>query len=72
MMVDNCIHMISSGVIIELLDLVYSCHSSSLQVRNNESFEKRERNMFSVISMMVMNGLNQILEYLIIQVRNFQ
>ena len=58
------------GVIIELLELVYQRHSASLHVRNNESFQKRQ-DLFSIVSVVVMNGLNQILEYLILQVTNF-
>ena len=60
-MVDNCVHMSLSGVIIELLESVYQRHSSSLHVKNDESFQKRQTHQFSVTSMVVMNGLNQIL-----------
>ena len=69
-MVGNCVHMSLPGVIIELLKSVYQRHSSSLQLKNDESFQKRETHQFSVISMVVMNGLNQILEYLSLQVTN--
>ena len=70
-MVGNCVHMNLPGVIIELLESVYQRHSSSLHVKNDESFQKRQTHQFSVISVMLMNGLNQILEYLILQVINF-
>ena len=70
-MVGNCVYMSLPGVIIKLLESVYQRHSSSLHVKNDESFQKRQTHHFSVISMVVMHGLNQILEYLILQVTNF-
>ena len=70
-MVGNCVHMGFPGVIIQLLESVYERHSSSLHVKNDESFEKRQTHQFCVVSMVVMNGLNQILKYLILQVTNF-
>ena len=59
-----------SGVTTELLESVYQRHSSNLHVRNDESFQKRQIHLFFVISVVVMIGLNQILEYLILQVTN--
>ena len=70
-MLGNCVYMSSPGEITMLLESVYQCHSSNLFVRNDESFQKRQTHLFSVISVVVMNGLNQILEYLILQVTNF-
>ena len=56
-MVGNCVDMNLPGVIIELLESVYQRHSSSLHVKNDESFQKRQIHQFSVISMAVMSGL---------------
>ena len=70
-MVGNCVYMSSLGVITELLEPVYQRYSSNLHVKNDESFQKRQTHLFSVISMVVINGLNQFLEYLILQVSNF-
>ena len=67
----NDTHMRSPGVIIQLLKWVYRRSSSNLHVRNDESFQKRQLHLFSVISMMIVNGLNQNLEYSICQVTNF-
>ena len=67
----NCVHMSLPGVIIELLELVCQRHYSSPHVKNDESFQKRQTHKFSIISVVVMNGLNQILEHLILQVTNF-
>ena len=70
-MVTDCVRMSLPRLIIELLEWVYQRHSSSLYVKNDESFQKRQTHQFSVISMVVMNSLNQILEYLILQVPIF-
>ena len=70
-MVGNCVHMNSPGVIIELLASVYQRHFSSHHLINDESIQKRQARLFSIISMVIMNGLNQILKYLIFQVTNF-
>ena len=81
-MVSNCVLMSSPGVITELLELVcqhhstellelvYQRHSSSLHVRNDESFQNGQTLLFFIISMVVINGGNQILKYLILQVTN--
>ena len=58
MMVGNCVHMSSPGVVIELLESVYHRDSSRLHVINDELFEKRQIHLFSVISMAIINGLN--------------
>ena len=70
--VGNCVYMSWPGMITELLESVDQRHSSNLHVRSGESFQKRRTHLFSVISIVVMNGLNQILEYLIFDVTNFQ
>ena len=57
-MVANCVHMNLPGVIIELLESIYQRHSSSIHVKNDESFQKRQTYQFSVISMAVMSDLN--------------
>ena len=71
LMVGNCVYMSLPCVITELLELVYQHHPSSLHVRNDESFQMRKTHLFSVISLVLMNALNQILEYFILQVTSF-
>ena len=70
-MVRNFVDMSSVGMITEVSESVYQHHSSSLHVRNNESFQKKQTHLFSVISMMVIYSLNQTLEYFILQVANY-